>query len=149
MSVDTKARLCGTCGLELDVKRETGIRHFGFFESHSEYRCIQLLQLKQQAAADEVDRLKADQADWRKGVKYIASCIGYKDGLSCVDIAHKILEHVAKHGALLEAAKDSNMFISFLIGERKWAAAGLKEEAKAAMNRCSEAIAACGGDDER
>lgn len=52
--------------------------------------------------AQEIERLKADQADWRKGVALIASALGDKDdNLSCVRIAHVALEQRAK----LEAAE--------------------------------------------
>ena len=42
--------------------------------------------------ADEIQRLREDQQDWRKGVALIASALGYKDAdLSCVGIADAAL----------------------------------------------------------
>ena len=45
------------------------------------------------ALLDEVERLDADQQDWRKGVAFIASCLG-DDGtnLSCVRLGEIALE---------------------------------------------------------
>lgn len=39
---------------------------------------------------------RKDRDDWRKGVALIASAAGYKDGLSCVDIAEAVLDLRAK-----------------------------------------------------
>ena len=49
--------------------------------------------------AAEIAALKADQADWRKGVGFIASALGI-DSLSCVDIAERGLEIRAERDAL-------------------------------------------------
>jgi len=47
----------------------------------------------------EIAALKADQADWRKGVGFIAAALGI-DSLSCVDIAERGLEIRAERDAL-------------------------------------------------
>lgn len=45
----------------------------------------------------EVERLKADQDDWRKGVELIAAAAGYRGpDLSCVGIAEHIMALLAK-----------------------------------------------------
>ncbi len=49
--------------------------------------------------AAEIASLKADQADWRKGVGFIAAALGI-DSLSCVDIAERGLEIRAERDAL-------------------------------------------------
>ena len=44
----------------------------------------------------EVERLRGDQQDWRKGVALIASAVGITDTLSCVAISQRVLEQAAE-----------------------------------------------------
>ena len=59
------------------------------------------------AICDELLTLRKDQADWRKGVELIASAAGYKDGLSCVDIAEAVLAQRAKLEQAIDALGDA------------------------------------------
>lgn len=57
MAFDWKAQHCGKCRLPIHGG-ETGLRHFGFYVAHSEYRCLQLLRLEiEQRDARQLDLL--------------------------------------------------------------------------------------------
>lgn len=53
-------RKCGMCGLPIK-ETETGVRQFGFYVAHQEYRCIELLQMK--IAELEKELAKAKQKE--------------------------------------------------------------------------------------
>ena len=55
---------CGVCGLPIHPS-ESGVRHFGFYTAHADYRCVELLKSRAETAEQalsasqkEVERLR-------------------------------------------------------------------------------------------
>ena len=69
-----------------------------------EHITVRNIAMKRRALLDEVERLRADQRDWRKGVELIASGLGEKNptDLCCV----RLSEVAMKLRAALEADHD-------------------------------------------
>lgn len=59
---------------------------------------------------DELERLKVDQQDWRKGVQLIASAVGI-DTLSCVDIAAAALKMRAEKDQVRDVVEAARPYL--------------------------------------